>query len=195
MKAILSFVHLICLVAVLIAGLGRANAEIFSVSTGDPNDNYGHNSFSIVLGIAGTTPTPSEIDMYLELGGPGPIFDVPETFSWGATAGATITDNFGHESFTRVYNGLNHTEAQAWLPLSSVPTSLQIDLSIELAFAHSTQPGPSTATLQVRLPDGLYFTEAVPAVPEPSTWAMTLLGFCGLGFLMHRRRNQLGLAA
>ena len=28
------------------------------------------------------------------------------------------------------------------------------------------------------------------AVPEPSTWAMMILGFCGLGFLAHRRRNQ-----
>jgi hypothetical protein len=30
-----------------------------------------------------------------------------------------------------------------------------------------------------------------PAVPEPSTWAMMLLGFVGLGFLAHRRRREL----
>lgn len=30
----------------------------------------------------------------------------------------------------------------------------------------------------------------VSAVPEPSTWAMMILGFCGLGFLTYRRRNQ-----
>jgi hypothetical protein len=35
----------------------------------------------------------------------------------------------------------------------------------------------------------------VSSVPEPSTWAMMILGFCGLGFLAHRRRNQLTLAA
>jgi hypothetical protein len=28
------------------------------------------------------------------------------------------------------------------------------------------------------------------AVPEPSTWAMMLLGFLGVGFLAYRRRNQ-----
>lgn len=28
------------------------------------------------------------------------------------------------------------------------------------------------------------------AVPEPSTWAMMILGFCGLGFMTYRRRNQ-----
>jgi hypothetical protein len=35
-----------------------------------------------------------------------------------------------------------------------------------------------------------------PSVPEPSTWAMMLLGFAGLGFLAHRRkRNGSGLLA
>ena len=28
------------------------------------------------------------------------------------------------------------------------------------------------------------------AVPEPSTWAMMLLGFAGVGFMANRRRND-----
>jgi len=28
------------------------------------------------------------------------------------------------------------------------------------------------------------------AVPEPSTWAMMILGFCGLGFLAYRRKQN-----
>jgi hypothetical protein len=28
------------------------------------------------------------------------------------------------------------------------------------------------------------------AVPEPSTWAMMLLGFCGLGFMAYRRKQN-----
>ncbi|MBR0685315.1 PEP-CTERM sorting domain-containing protein [Bradyrhizobium manausense] len=32
------------------------------------------------------------------------------------------------------------------------------------------------------------------AVPEPSTWAMMVLGFCGLGFMAYRRRNQVPAA-
>ncbi len=31
---------------------------------------------------------------------------------------------------------------------------------------------------------------AVSAVPEPSTWAMMILGFAGVGFMAYRRRNQ-----
>ena len=33
-------------------------------------------------------------------------------------------------------------------------------------------------------------TLSVAAVPEPSTWAMMILGFFGVGFMAYRRRNQ-----
>jgi hypothetical protein len=32
--------------------------------------------------------------------------------------------------------------------------------------------------------------DTVQAVPEPSTWAMMILGFAGVGFMAYRRRNQ-----
>jgi hypothetical protein len=31
-------------------------------------------------------------------------------------------------------------------------------------------------------------------VPEPSTWVMMVLGFCGLGFLAHRRRKAVAFS-
>jgi PEP-CTERM motif len=34
-----------------------------------------------------------------------------------------------------------------------------------------------------------------PAVPEPSTWAMMILGFLGLGLLAYRRKNRFALSA
>jgi PEP-CTERM motif len=39
----------------------------------------------------------------------------------------------------------------------------------------------------------LVISEIAAAVPEPSTWVMLLTGFCGLGFMGYRRRNQLAL--
>ena len=36
---------------------------------------------------------------------------------------------------------------------------------------------------------------SVSAVPEPSTWAMMILGFAGLGFLTYRRNNQAAASA
>jgi hypothetical protein len=31
--------------------------------------------------------------------------------------------------------------------------------------------------------------DVAPAVPEPSTWAMMILGFAGLGFMAYRRKS------
>ena len=55
-----------------------------------------------------------------------------------------------------------------------------------LSFAGS---GPSNQ--QGNLLDSVVLT----AVPEPSTWAMMILGFAGVGYLAYRRRNQAALAA
>jgi hypothetical protein len=38
--------------------------------------------------------------------------------------------------------------------------------------------------------DSLTITDITAAVPEPSTWAMMLLGFCGLGFMAYRRKQN-----
>jgi hypothetical protein len=38
-------------------------------------------------------------------------------------------------------------------------------------------------------------TEVASAVPEPSTWAMMILGFAGVGFMAYRRKNQVTLNA
>jgi hypothetical protein len=46
---------------------------------------------------------------------------------------------------------------------------------------------------QLDLPSGVTATFAsgvTPAVPEPSTWAMMILGFCGVGFMAYRHKNQ-----
>jgi hypothetical protein len=37
--------------------------------------------------------------------------------------------------------------------------------------------------------------ESVAAVPEPSTWAMMILGFAGVGFMAYRRKSQPALMA
>ena len=41
----------------------------------------------------------------------------------------------------------------------------------------------------ISLPDG-FTLQQIAAVPEPSTWAMLLLGFAGIGFLMVKRNMR-----
>lgn len=49
-------------------------------------------------------------------------------------------------------------------------------------FPHTGQPSLLTAT------STMFLDETVAGVPEPSTWAMMLIGFCGLGFIASRQR-------
>ena len=64
------------------------------------------------------------------------------------------------------------------------------------AFSFTPQFGVNT--LEVLLADtGPFRIDGFAGnVPEPSTWAMMILGFCGIGFMAHRKRkNGLALAA
>jgi hypothetical protein len=38
--------------------------------------------------------------------------------------------------------------------------------------------------------DVTFSVEEIAAVPEPSTWAMMILGFCGLGFMAYRKKQN-----
>ena len=55
-------------------------------------------------------------------------------------------------------------------------------------------PGASYIWIWGLKPDQI-FTLEISAVPEPSTWAMMLVGFAGLGFLGYRQRQKLAGAA
>jgi hypothetical protein len=39
-------------------------------------------------------------------------------------------------------------------------------------------------------PSAINYAFRVSAVPEPSTWAMMILGFAGVGFMAYRRKNK-----
>jgi hypothetical protein len=54
---------------------------------------------------------------------------------------------------------------------------------------------PHTGVQNADLPGDLGFQLLTGAVPEPSTWAMMILGFAGLGFMAYRRKEKLVLSA
>jgi hypothetical protein len=79
-----------------------------------------------------------------------------------------------------------------WQQDGSVPTSinalyLDYDTNADGVFSSRLTSGGN-------LPGGLV-TGFVAAVPEPSTWAMMVLGFAGVGFMSYRRRKSKMLAA
>jgi hypothetical protein len=56
--------------------------------------------------------------------------------------------------------------------------------SVDFAYVGDTVPGHGEAFLAALT------TSTVCGVPEPSTWAMMLIGFAGLGFAAHRRSRK-----
>jgi hypothetical protein len=50
-------------------------------------------------------------------------------------------------------------------------------------------------TLSVPQGYSVFFSDGVSSVPEPSTWAMMLLGFVGVGFMAYRRKSKPALMA
>jgi hypothetical protein len=57
-----------------------------------------------------------------------------------------------------------------------------------ISISDLTKPGAEIDTLS-------FTTGFIAAVPEPSTWAMMVLGFCGLGFMAYRRRSSSAMLA
>jgi PEP-CTERM motif len=57
--------------------------------------------------------------------------------------------------------------------------------SIDFSYVGNTVPGDGEAFLAA-----LTTSTAVGAVPEPSTWAMMILGFFGVGFMTYRRKQN-----
>jgi hypothetical protein len=60
----------------------------------------------------------------------------------------------------------------------------QLMLRISQSFGYTAVGGDSTG------PDRLGVVTLTGAVPEPSTWAMMILGFAGVGFMAYRRKRN-----
>jgi hypothetical protein len=91
-----------------------------------------------------------------------------------------------------------------WLAVVGVvdPTNGFWNLSSQIAPVGLTSSiGPANGpwfTANVNVPKALISGDiSIAAVPEPSTWAMMILGFAGLGFMTYRRstKNSLSRAA
>jgi hypothetical protein len=136
--------------------------------------------------------------IYLNVGGPnvaisdeiyhenGSIYSLSGT---GATPGFDPAAFTLTHSFSVVANSLYDLQiyAQAGSGAATgyafIDPFLFFDPSFQLANQYTIQVTPGVGN-------------ANPAVPEPSTWAMMILGFAGLGYLACRRRGQVnGLSA
>jgi hypothetical protein len=125
-------------------------------------------------------------------------------FSYNDEFGSSL----GHSSFFTILTPqlffVENSGAQIFSLTSSIP------LSLTSPFTYTVQAGDtSSGSFRYRTFDSSGFFELVQAdlspttltvtvaesVPEPSTWAMMILGFAGVGFMAYRRsRKDQGLA-
>jgi hypothetical protein len=140
---------------------------------------------------------------------PGEGGGVSQTFT---TTGGLATFSADIAAFTRV-NGLTAFGLMSVLldgvvldSFDFVGPGTSTTLHNTLDFTTTLTAGQHTLQLQatrIFAPGGgvtsQYFDnvslDVEAAVPEPSTWAMLILGFAGVGFMAYRRRNGAALAA
>ena len=131
--------------------------------------------------------TPNALGNYTYLSEPAFIDPVTITFSSPVTAAAfQMNDDNASYTFTALLNGAPVDSGTATVgPTTAYFGFTGVDFN-EITIAVSDPgPGPGPFWLIGNLELG-----ASP-VPEPSTWAMMLLGFVGLGYVGYRRSARL----
>jgi hypothetical protein len=126
-------------------------------------------------------------------------FDI--TTTGGSTLGGSVYDTttsalFGNNFFSSnsfILATLNGSSPYINLVFVNPLTSTGVDVLVP-----GTSVGSVVGSWECNNCDprrGVVGGEAVSAVPEPSTWAMLLLGFAGIGSMAYRRKSRPALMA
>jgi hypothetical protein len=167
------------LVATYVFNLDNATDSDIGTTGGFSSGPYGSfvTASLTVNGVAGVLPAfPT-----------GELTGETQVFQTGTVLFSEVTDNAGNRLESDVAS-----ENFSWSlapPLTGVSYNPSPDdeAVIQLGTAAGDLLGADVSNVTVTV-------TASPAVPEPSTWAMMLLGFAGLGFASYRARKR-GLLA
>jgi hypothetical protein len=133
-----------------------------------------YNGFSPNPGLAQAATAPgSSTNAYIFL----TVYDA-------TTGQAVFSDEFQPSTDTSAIIAANTLSADT-------AYNYELDYSDRLNILDTASGNFTTQGFDVRT-DGS-FTTGVGAVPEPSTWAMIFLGFCGVGFMAYRRKSEASL--
>jgi hypothetical protein len=117
----------------------------------------------------------------------------PPTFL-GNTSGAFDAATAIAASFNALAVSTPQTEIY-YVPATTVTSNFTTGTEVEFISTWITQSaGSFDNQTNVTNFNFAVFT-AASAVPEPSTWAMMILGFCGLGFMAYRHHSKPALMA
>ncbi len=156
-----------------------------------PASSYGGVTFSgVSLAIAGTNtffspPTPN---LYSDRFGGSFSMTFAPSAEWGALLsqyydGTGQLSVMAYDGADLVYSGtptVGSETAPLFFGLSGLGNITRVDIA-------TTNGGQFPGTSLVEY--------GVAAVPEPTTWAMMILGFAGIGFMAYRRKSKPALMA
>ncbi|MBR0723811.1 PEP-CTERM sorting domain-containing protein [Bradyrhizobium manausense] len=121
------------------------------------------------------------------------LWNFEYSYDPGANAGTTttisVTDHLGHTlafpldlilDNTHVGTASQNSENIGFFTTPGGPFDPTIPAIYSIDLLTTDSNGARLASVDIQVNVG--------AVPEPSTWAMMILGFCGLGFMGYRRR-------
>jgi hypothetical protein len=89
-----------------------------------------------------------------------------------------------------VYINENPNSGPAQVTVNFMPTLDESPASPALEEVDWESAGPGGHSMSVAVAGGATLIQREPPIPEPSTWAMMLLGFAGLGFLGYRQTRK-----
>jgi hypothetical protein len=199
MKYVSIIAGIIAASAELLNGSTRANATTFSFSfTSDGTQDFDQTvntpgtTTGLIFGLSenGDNQRPTSIEVVSS-----PIGLNNFTFS--------DSDIFGFQQFDVVNGVITSYTTYVGTNASVTTANYSASLSLGNHYDDNYLGYCSAACVAGRAPglttsnrggfEGITFAE-VSAVPEPSTWAMMILGFCGVGAMTYRRRRHAALA-
>jgi hypothetical protein len=166
--------------------LYEINASYGSFPTGPNNTITGSFTLDGSIGPASIANVNIQVTLPLTAG--------PFSFSFNEVLEPEITWGT-YLSFANTAYGAGDTHFWAYMSGGPIVGMVGVPILIGqegLPFAHQSE----VSVLGVNDWQGIYGTMTpVAAVPEPSTWAMLLLGFAGIGFMAYRRKSKPALMA
>jgi PEP-CTERM motif len=165
---------------------------------------------ALLLGAMALPSSPASADVFFNYSGNGIYSDVSlgaETFSGSFTFDATTsqvtaasltTSSLGNYSAI-LDQGPGGSAYRLTLTNAFFTFSLDLDTQAFLVAGQTTQVDNHLSSIEINSTatavgsnfDGTFTT----GVPEPSSWAMMLLGFAGIGLMAHRRNSKPKLSA
>jgi hypothetical protein len=126
----------------------------------------------------------SKIGLFLDGSGPN-LLGGSWTFTPAASGSGVATYNDGTSVPALVFGGVIVGSYDTFA--QTISTATGDKYTLDFTYANSPLNAPSGL---------LVTTNAISsAVPEPSTWAMMILGFAGIGFMAYRRKSKPALMA